>query len=366
MVSEIKESHPYRLYLEGEQIRVFKHNGEVKYSSTNYVNCPDKILDMYRKLGGPKDPFDEKKKYSSYCYIFTLSQPDRMYVSKIRISDIGVLSYIDTIKLFDRKSNKFPEDEVDFEIKKLKITNDINTASREKILYQSSVLCKEEAEKYLFPEDNFGQGEIVMYKHNDRFIKLIPENYTWRMNVLGEKNDLKLRFYHLLKDIKYGNEKYLSLYPNLIGSLNYSDVRESILVKGYINLFHDDERDIFLKFDKKVFSQLVEQRRIFNNLMIMLCCSNGYDHVKLINIYDEYVQCVESTVDAVEHISNEGVYRYNDILAFIVKKSKELVKMRKCKDIRTAAMKMVTEERGVNLYRMFKSLGYFSNGMFNW
>ncbi len=162
--------------LEGAVIRLFKHDGVIRYSSHRKINCVNSrcgdsptFLEMYKELNGPDVDtlFDPQKRYSAHCYLFLMSHPQTLCSSRLQLGD-GILTHIDTIKLFTVEDCPFPETEVDWKVNNLVTTSSIKIAYNEKKLFHPPELTLERALHYLFPyNDTYGAGEMIICKNQN-------------------------------------------------------------------------------------------------------------------------------------------------------------------------------------------------------
>nr|QBK93502.1 MAG: RNA ligase with polynucleotide kinase domain [Pithovirus LCPAC404] len=302
--------------LEGTIIRLFKHNNIVRYSSYEYLDCTQlkcqgsskTLVDMYSQLNGPDDDtlFDSTKKYSAYCYIFLISNSETLTSSRMWFGN-GILSHIDTIKLFDDKC-PFPREDVDWNEYIFDTTSSIKIASNSSKLFHPPNLTLNRALKYLFPsQDTYGSGEKLTLKMvhkitgKQHLTNFLSPNYFWRRDLRGTCQDLNYRFFELLNGVKLHNNQYIESYPNLIGRKQIEHLKKTVKQKGCISKFKHNTFLEPLKFGSRPPASVMKRREL-NLLACLLCCSSPYHHDWLLNIFDNYRHGIRKLAVIVQNI----------------------------------------------------------------
>lgn len=244
----------FKVGLEGILIYIFKHNGNIYYS-TNLKIMFDKsrlgesetYAKIYEQLGGPAgESLFGTGLYSPYVHFFIISHPSLIYVTKDNIQK-GFISYLGPKQMWDTTPElcPYPLDQVDTQLwVPSNVTNNLNEAKTSVStgntkLYISANLTQDEVNRHLrfgfyAPFDDTAidprvrTGEFIviyLYDKQGRISKVYRVEstaYSWRSQIKDKDVNLLYRFYVLSYDSVQldttkpeGLMKFKSKYPIL-------------------------------------------------------------------------------------------------------------------------------------------------------
>jgi len=211
--------------------------------------------------------------YNNICYKWMLSHPILSGVSKVDLPENGSLSLIESIKMWDIDTCKYPLENCSIMNEPLDIYN------LDKSVKNTRLISFEETKKYF----NYGNKNIQFFDKYLEIFKKFPslkDKYLPGEAILIEYNGLLIEVcsssFNYRKEISYkSNDKY-------IGYLKYIDFfhgkkRKAKFLLDNLIFFKDlDFRNPTFELDINFYNSLYEHQLISENLKEEKCIPNSY------------------------------------------------------------------------------------------
>lgn len=301
-------------------IRVFKHNGNVYYTTYRKID----IWNSGSKWGD-SEPFDkmaldlnipskdvlfpdQNKKYSNYVHIFMVVHKGILNVTKADIKN-GFIVYAGTKKIWDPEKTKINMDEIDTIPVNLEITNDLEISKNELKLYQPPEFTIEQANNFLkygyYSGNNIINKDprlannefIIMYtnNHDDPFTEVIriePSGYRWRSIMKCDHPNIKYRFYQLLAS---ANDDTID--PDILKAfMNKFPLMAKYSVDSIIKKLENSNIHFWPEY-KDIPSVLTKEERIYNIWACFIMSVPIHKQKNAADLYYEYNKDKEETVN---------------------------------------------------------------------